>query len=41
MDVANLLKTEYMDKGKLGRATGQGFYTYANPSFVSPIFLRN
>ena len=26
--LANLLKTEYIDKGKLGRAAGQGFYTY-------------
>ncbi len=36
--LACLLKTEYLDKGKLGRATGQGFYTYPNPSFERPNF---
>ena len=39
--LAYLLKTQYLDKGKLGRATGQGFYTYPNPSFASPGFVRN
>ena len=39
--MAHLLKTEYIDKGKLGKATGQGFYTYPNPSFANPGFLRN
>ena len=38
---ARLLKTEYIDKGKLGKATGQGFYTYPNFSFANPRFLRN
>lgn len=38
--LANLLKTEYLDKGKLGRATGRGFYSYPNPNFASPDFLR-
>ncbi|GIN86145.1 hypothetical protein J6TS2_25310 [Heyndrickxia sporothermodurans] len=38
--LADLLKTEYIDKGKLGRATGEGFYTYPNPSFESPDFLK-
>ncbi|MBB3108866.1 3-hydroxybutyryl-CoA dehydrogenase [Paenibacillus phyllosphaerae] len=38
--VANLLKTEYIDKGKLGRETGEGFYKYPNPSFASPDFLK-
>ncbi len=28
--LANLLKTEYIDKGKLGVATGEGFYKYSN-----------
>ena len=40
-NLANLLKTEYLEKGKLGRATGRGFCTYPNPSFASPNFLRN
>lgn len=39
--LAYLLKTEYLDKGKRGRATGQGFYTYPNPSFARPDFLRS
>ena len=39
--IALLLKTQYLDKGKLGRLTGQGFYTYPNPSFASPGFVRN
>lgn len=38
--LAHLLKTEYIDKGKLGRATGEGFYTYPNPSFMDPNFLK-
>lgn len=38
--VANLLKTEYIDKGKLGVATGEGFYKYPNPSFRRPDFLK-
>ena len=39
--LARLLKTEYLDKGRLGKATGQGFYTYPSPKFSSPDFLRN
>lgn len=39
--LAELLKTEYIDKGKLGRATGEGFYTYPNPSFMKPDFLKS
>jgi 3-hydroxyacyl-CoA dehydrogenase len=39
--LASLLKKEYIAKGKLGRATGQAFYTYPNPSFARPDFLRN
>lgn len=38
--LANLLKTEYIDKGKLGRATGEGFYKYPNPNFAKPDFLK-
>lgn len=39
--LAHLLKTEYIDKGKLGKATGEGFYSYPNPAFLEPDFLKN
>src|SRR5699024_9404427 len=39
--LADLLKTEYIDKGKLGAATGEGFYKYPNPKFMDPDFLKN
>lgn len=39
--LAHLLKTEYLDKGKLGRETGKGFYTYPNPKFMNPDFLKS
>lgn len=39
--IAELLKSEYIDKGKLGRETGEGFYTYPDPSFMKADFLKN
>ncbi|HJH10423.1 MAG TPA: 3-hydroxyacyl-CoA dehydrogenase [Metalysinibacillus jejuensis] len=38
--LAEMLKAEYIDKNKLGRATGEGFYTYPDPSFAKPDFLQ-
>ncbi|MGE7906969.1 3-hydroxyacyl-CoA dehydrogenase [Peribacillus sp. NPDC094092] len=38
--LANLLKTEYIDKGKIGREAGEGFYKYPSPNFAKPDFLR-
>lgn len=39
--LAEMLKTEYIDKGKLGAATGEGFYKYPNPSYTDPDFLNS
>ncbi|MGG3941962.1 3-hydroxyacyl-CoA dehydrogenase [Peribacillus psychrosaccharolyticus] len=38
--LASLLKTEYIDKGKTGRAAGEGFYKYPNPTFAQEDFLK-
>ncbi|MGO1059686.1 3-hydroxyacyl-CoA dehydrogenase [Planococcus sp. FY231025] len=39
--LAALLQTEYIDQGKLGRETGEGFYKYPKPAFMDPDFLGN
>lgn len=33
------LKTEFVDQGKLGRSTGEGFYRYPDPAFLDKDFL--
>ncbi|RUL50892.1 3-hydroxyacyl-CoA dehydrogenase [Lysinibacillus antri] len=38
--VAEYLKREYIDQGKLGTGTKEGFYTYPNPKYLDPDFLR-
>jgi 3-hydroxybutyryl-CoA dehydrogenase len=34
-----LLKS-YIDQGKLGEKTGEGFYTYPNPAYKNPVFTK-
>ncbi|MEI2274593.1 3-hydroxyacyl-CoA dehydrogenase [Sphingobacterium sp. ML3W] len=34
------LKEHFIDKNKLGVATGEGFYTYPNPAYQAPGFLK-
>jgi 3-hydroxybutyryl-CoA dehydrogenase len=36
---AQYIKEHYLDKGKLGTQTGEGFYKYPNPSYAQPDFL--
>ena len=40
LKVAGVLKTEFIDKGKLGRETGEGFYKYPDPNFMKADFLK-
>jgi 3-hydroxybutyryl-CoA dehydrogenase len=37
---AEFLKKEYLDKGWLGAKSGRGFYTYPDPEYLDPDFLR-
>ena len=39
IEFSKLLKT-YVDQGKLGYKSGEGFYNYPNPEFRNPDFLR-
>jgi 3-hydroxyacyl-CoA dehydrogenase len=38
--VVDYLKENFIDQGKLGVATGEGFYTYPNPAFKDAEFLK-
>lgn len=38
--IAEYLKTEFLDKGRLGKQNGKGFYDYPNPKFEDPDFLK-
>lgn len=39
--VADKIKTEMIDKGKMGVATGEGFYKYPNPAYANPDFIQS
>lgn len=38
--VAGWIKSEYLDKGKMGKANGKGVYNYPNPEFEDSNFLK-
>ncbi|QQK79007.1 3-hydroxyacyl-CoA dehydrogenase [Salicibibacter cibi] len=38
--VAEYLKSNYLDEGKLGIESGEGFYKYPNPSYENEDFLK-
>ncbi|WP_334330260.1 3-hydroxyacyl-CoA dehydrogenase [Companilactobacillus sp. HBUAS59699] len=38
--LADMIKNDYIDKGKMGVATGEGFYKYPNPEYAHPDFLE-
>lgn len=38
--LADFIKKNYIDKGKMGLASGEGFYKYPNPAFSHPDFLK-
>ena len=38
--LASYLKSNYIDKGKLGVKTGEGFYKYPNPRYADEDFLQ-
>lgn len=40
LDRAKFTKENYIDQGKMGASSGEGFYTYPNPSYADPDFLK-
>ncbi len=37
---AEYFKTQFIDKGKLGLQTGEGYYRYPDPAYAAPDFLQ-
>jgi len=40
LDRAAYIKKNYIDKGKMGMNSGEGFYKYPNPAYTDPDFLK-
>ena len=40
LERAQKIKQQFIDKGKLGVAAGEGFYKYPNPDYQKPDFLK-
>ncbi len=38
--IVQFLKENYIDQGKMGISSGEGFYKYPNPSYQDPDFLK-
>jgi 3-hydroxybutyryl-CoA dehydrogenase len=39
LDYARFIDEHFIQQGRLGVATGQGFYSYPNPAFAQPGFI--
>jgi 3-hydroxybutyryl-CoA dehydrogenase len=39
LEYARYVDEHFIQKGHLGVATGQGFYSYPNPAFAQPGFI--
>lgn len=39
--IADYLKTEFLDKGRMGIQNGKGFYDYPNPKYLDKDFLKS
>lgn len=39
--VADKIKREMIDQGKMGVSSGEGFYKYPNPAYLDPNFLKH
>lgn len=40
LERADFIKINYLDKGKMGASSGEGFYEYPNPSYQHPDFIK-
>ncbi len=40
LERAAIIKSDFIDKGKMGVSSGEGFYKYPNPKYADPDFLK-